>query len=82
MFGLIKGHQMVYTLSYYVNNIEILTFIVAVLCAMPIFNKILEIKYEHKVARALVNIWLMILFVLSSASIVASTYNPFIYFRF
>ena len=82
MFGLVKEHQIAYEIPYYIDNIEIITFIVAIVCAMPIFNKMLEIKYEHKLLRSFVNIWLIVLFVISTASIAASTYNPFIYFRF
>lgn len=82
MFGLIGEYKITYGYSYYIDNIELLAFTVAIICAMPIFNKMLEIKYEHKVLRGAVNIWLIILFVLSSSCIAASTYNPFIYFRF
>ena len=82
MFGLIGEHKIAYKLAYYIDNIEIIAFIVAIMCAMPIFNNILNIKHERKWLRAGVNIWLIILFILSSATIAASTYNPFIYFRF
>ncbi len=82
MFGLIPEHQIAYTLPYYIDRIEIITFVAAFLCAMPLFTGLLSIKFERKVCRTLVNIWLMILFILSSATIAASTYNPFIYFRF
>ena len=66
----------------YIDNIEIIAFTAAVFCAMPLFKGMLDIKYKHKVLRTLVNVWLILLFVLSSAEIAASTYNPFIYFRF
>ena len=82
MFGLISEHKITYKLPYYIDNIEIITFVVAILCAMPIFRGILEVKYERKVLRTIINIWLIVLFVLSASSIAASTYNPFIYFRF
>ena len=82
MFGLVKGDKIIYELPYYIDNIGILAFIAAILCAMPIFNKMLFIKYEHKILRSIVNIWLITLFILSTACIAASTYNPFIYFRF
>lgn len=82
MFGLVKEHKISYELAYYIDNIEILAFTAAIICTMPIFNKMLEIKYEHKVLRSLINIWLIVLFVVSTASIASSTYNPFIYFRF
>lgn len=82
MFGLVKVHDIAYGISYYGDTVEILTFIIAVICAMPVFSKILEIKQERKILRSIVNIWLIILFILSTAAVAASTYNPFIYFRF
>ncbi len=82
MFGLIRNHQIAYEYAYYIDNIEIIAIMAATACSLPIFNKLLDIKYEHKVLRTGVNIWLMLLFILSSATIAASTYNPFIYFRF
>lgn len=82
MFGLVKVHDIAYNLNYYGDSIEILTFIIAIICAMPVFSKILYIRQERKILRSIVNIWLLVLFILSSAAIAASTYNPFIYFRF
>lgn len=82
MFGLVKVHDIAYNINYYGDSIEILTFIIAIICAMPVFSKILYIRQERKILRSIVNIWLLILFILSSAAIAASTYNPFIYFRF
>lgn len=82
MFWLIKTHNITYLLPYYVDNIEIIAFCAAFLCAMPIFGRILQIPYQYKVCRTLVNIWLIVLFVVSTSFIAASTYNPFIYFRF
>ena len=82
MFGLVKVHDIAYGISYYGDTVEVLTFIIAIICAMPVFSKILEIKQERKILRSIVNIWLIILFILSTAAIAASTYNPFIYFRF
>ncbi len=82
MFGFVSEHKIIFKMSYYIDNIEIIAFVAAFLCATPIFDRILQISYQHKVCRALVNIWLGVLFVVSTAFIAASTYNPFIYFRF
>ena len=82
MFGLVGKHKIMYKMVYYIDNIEITAFAAAIICATPIFEDLLRIKYEHKFLRAVVNIWLIVLFILSSATIAASTYNPFIYFRF
>ena len=82
MFGFLNIHkdEVLYTFNYYVDNIEIITFIAAILCSVPLFKNILEIK--NKVAVGFINFWLLVLFILSTASIAAGTYNPFIYFRF
>lgn len=82
MFGLLHLHpeKFHYTLLYYVDKIEIITFIVAVLCCIPIFKNIVFI--ENKFVKVVVNFGLLILFFLSTITIASSTYNPFIYFRF
>ena len=76
----IKVPAISYALPYYIDTFEVIALIAAVLCSVPLFNKMLQI--ENKFGRAIINLWLLILFVISSASIAASTYNPFIYFRF
>ena len=80
MFGLVKTHDITYGFGYYVDTLEIIVFIVAIICCTPLFGKMLQ--QENKVAKAFVNIWLIILLLLSTSFIAASTYNPFIYFRF
>ena len=80
MFGFVKIHDIVYGFSYYIDTFEIIIFVAAILCSVPLFSKMLEVK--NKFAKIAINIWLIILFILSSATIAASTYNPFIYFRF
>ena len=82
MFGLIQNHKIAYEWAYYIDNKEILAFIAAVVCSMPIFNKILNVTTQQKIIKFCINVWLMLLFLLSSMMIAASTYNPFIYFRF
>lgn len=68
--------------DYGVNNKFAIMLIVGLICAMPVCQNLIYIKYEHKVQRTLVNIWLFLLFFWSTISLAASTYNPFIYFRF
>ena len=80
MFGLVPVHDITYTMMYYVDNVEIVTLLAGILCAMPIFKNMIYV--ENKAAKLAVNVWLTVLFILSSAAIAASTYNPFIYFRF
>ena len=82
MFGLAKVHDIAYSLPYYVDSYEVIMLCAALICSVPIFKNILNVKRENKILYGLVNIWLLFLFILSSATIAASTYNPFIYFRF
>lgn len=82
MFGLISDQKISYKLSYYIDNIEIFAFLIAIVCAMPLFREMLYVKRERKTLRTIINLWLFVLFILSVAVIAASTYNPFIYFRF
>ena len=81
MFGLLKNVNPLYNLSYYLSNAEILGFVVAVLCAMPIFKNCVYTP-QNRLIHAELNLWILILFLLSVSSIAVSTYNPFIYFRF
>lgn len=69
-----------YYMGYYIDNIEIITFVVAILCSVPLFKSILHIK--NKLGVLAINVYLLVLFVLSVSCIASDTYNPFIYFRF
>ena len=82
MFGLNQWQSINADMLYELDNIKLLAFAVGILCSMPLFNRILAVPYEQKLKRSAINIWLGILFILSVSSIAASTYNPFIYFRF
>ena len=81
MFGAERGETM-YHLIYYVDRIEIIALIVGAICSAPLCSKMLEVEGRSQLRIAAVNLWLLALFILSAASIAASTYNPFIYFRF
>lgn len=82
MFGavphLLAGHEF----SYYMNRFEMCVFLIAVICSLPLFKNLLSVPQEDKWRNVLVNIWLGILFLLSSCAAAVQTYNPFIYFRF
>lgn len=82
MFGLIHEHKIIYGMVYYIDNIEKIAFIAAILCATPLFGKMLSVRRENYILRGVINIWLLLLFVMSTSAIAASSYSPFIYFRF
>lgn len=81
MFGIIDNHNLP-KYDYGLNYKFLLAFVVGLLLSVPTMRGILEVRYERKVLRTVINIWLFILFFLSTISLAASTYNPFIYFRF
>lgn len=82
MFGLVEVHDIAYALPYYIDSFEVIMFFAAFVCSIPIFRNILYVSKDNKLLYSAVNLWLLLLFILSSATIAASTYNPFIYFRF
>ena len=56
--------------------------VVGLVCSVTLFKNMIYVKYEHKVLRSIVNIWISLLFYWSTISLASSMYNPFIYFRF
>lgn len=82
MFGFMNKDMISYQLGYFIDNLDVFVFIVGCILSTPIVKDMLYIRYERKVLRTIVNLWLFALFLLSSATVAASTYNPFIYFRF
>ena len=80
MFGLLSTHNIANQIGAYIDNLELIVLTVAIVCALPIFKNMLKVKSSW--ANLAINIWLLILFLLSTAALASSTYNPFIYFRF
>ncbi len=82
MFGIthLQRETFIYNLSYYCTVTDVVIIIAAVLCSLPLFKNILDIK--NKLGIAMVNLWLLLLFIIAVSSLAAGTYNPFIYFRF
>lgn len=67
-------------ITYYIDTIEIITFVAAILCAVPIFKGILDKK--EFTSKIITNIWLLMIFILSVTKMASETYYSFIYFRF
>lgn len=80
MFGLLPAHTISNEIGAYVDNVEIIVFAAAVICALPVFKNILSVK--NAPANFALNLWFLLLFLVSTAALASSTYNPFIYFRF
>ena len=82
MLGLYRRDNITFDTAYYVDGKVLLIFAAAFVCAMPVFKNMLTVSPERKALRCLVNAGLLVLLLLSLSSVAASTYNPFIYFRF
>lgn len=82
MFGFGAPSAMIYGMRYYADKQEYAVAVVAVLLSMPLFSKVVDFSAGKVWLRAAVNAGLLFLFLLSWGAIAASTYNPFIYFRF
>ena len=76
----VDSSKILYLMPYYADKFDIIIFVAAVICSVPLFRNMLN--RQNKYVKILVNFWLVILFVSSTAVIVEGTYNPFIYFRF
>ncbi len=81
MFGIIDNHNLP-KYDYGINYKFLIAVVTGAVLAMPVMQHILAVRYERKVLRSVINIWLFVLFFLSTTALAASTYNPFIYFRF
>ena len=82
MFGFITRKNISYGLFYYIDKLEILMFAFGIIFSMPILKNMLNISKDRGVLRTGINLMLLALFAAAAASVAASTYNPFIYFRF
>lgn len=70
------GNMMIFT-HYQIFKLKtIIIFVLAAFASTPIFKPILDKKNKFS------DIYIIILFIISIISILASSYNPFIYFRF
>ncbi len=70
------GNMMIFT-HYQIFKLKtIIIFVLAAVASTPIFKPIFDKKNKFS------DIYIIILFIISIISILASSYNPFIYFRF
>ncbi len=82
MFGLLKTNDASYNVLCYLDRVEIAVIIIAIVCSVPLFKNILFWGEKNKFVGVVVDIWIIVLLILSCMEIASSTYNPFIYFRF
>lgn len=70
------GNMMIFTHCQIFKLKTIIIFVLAAFASTPIFKPIFDKKNKFS------DIYIIILFIISIISILASSYNPFIYFRF
>ena len=80
MFGAFDHAESVPPVGYYLNRHTMLVMLVAIVMSMPVARQMIHVK--RLLPALAVDAWLLVLFVCSWATMAASTYNPFIYFRF
>lgn len=81
MFGITKNTKVGYNIWYYLDNKIILVLIISILASISIF-KFVTLENKLKINRLLFNVLSLLILSISIIIISASTYNPFIYFRF
>jgi alginate O-acetyltransferase complex protein AlgI len=81
MFGFGGEKDIVFSIEYFMRNTEWIVMAAALLCSMPIFENLID-KAKAGWKLAIVNLWLILLYLLSFMSMASSTYQPFLYFRF
>jgi alginate O-acetyltransferase complex protein AlgI len=82
ILGLSARPDASFALGYYIGIPEMVAFAIALICCMPVFKGLPRHRPQGAFTSIVLNGWFVLLFVLSFASMAASTYNPFIYFRF
>ncbi|MGL5982475.1 MAG: MBOAT family O-acyltransferase [Cetobacterium sp.] len=81
MFGFKINEKVGYNVWYYLDNKVILVLGIAILTSISIF-KVITLENKIKINRLIFNIISILILIASLITISASTYNPFIYFRF
>ena len=84
MFGLVEPETALFKVGYFLTMKSSLVMVLALLFSLPIGRWVSETKFiaDTALGRSLRNAGIICILLLSIAHLAASTYNPFIYFRF
>ena len=84
MFGLVEPETALFKVGYFLTMKSSLVMVLALLFSLPIGRWVSEMKFiaDTALGRSLRNAGIICILLLSIAHLAASTYNPFIYFRF
>lgn len=82
MFGLLSPEILPQGIEYYLNVHSVAVLCIAILFSAPINLSILWKIKDNRIGESIYHVGLLVVLVLCIANLAASTYNPFIYFRF
>jgi alginate O-acetyltransferase complex protein AlgI len=83
MFGLIQPENVGVTVWYYLDAKIIIALFIAIISSIPVAKMELFVMLrQYTVWKYASTVISLILFFISAVFVVASSYNPFIYFRF
>lgn len=82
MFGLFGESHATFQFDYYLDRFEIIMLVLAVIFSVPLCKNLLAFAARRPWTQILLDSGLIALLVVAISFVAASTYNPFIYFRF
>lgn len=82
MFGLLSPEILPQGIEYYLNVHSVAVLCIAILFSAPINLSIICKIKDNRIGESIYHVGLLVVLVLCIANLAASTYNPFIYFRF
>jgi alginate O-acetyltransferase complex protein AlgI len=84
MFGIVQPENVGFTIWYYLNPITIFILVVAVFASIPLLKQSFSLtKFQNSIVyKCMASVLILALFFVSLVFVTASSYNPFIYFRF
>lgn len=83
MLGFVQPEAVAFTLDYYWQTNNVIIFLLAVIGATPFIGRYMVFLQNGQWCKnAVYDIFIIGVLILSMAGLAASTYNPFIYFRF
>jgi alginate O-acetyltransferase len=83
MFGIHKNPKIPYDVMYFLDRKILLTLLIGIIASINVIKLNIDKYYKsNNLMNIGLNIYSIIILILSYMSILSSTYNPFIYFRF
>ena len=82
MFGFVQPENVGFLIGYYLTPKLIFIWCLALVASTPVI-KTLSLRFQNIVIlKPVVSVLIIVLFFISIVFVIASSYNPFIYFRF